>query len=62
MLSDSKAVLSVTEGEISLTSFGIKTNAVKSVKIDGTDTAFTYENGRIAFENAVIKGSIEIAL
>ena len=61
-VSDGKVQLFVTEGEVTLSSFGIKADTVKSMKLDGRDAAFTYGNGRIVFEKTAIRNSIEIAL
>ena len=61
-LTEGKATLTVVEGELTLSSFGVASREVKSVKLDGKTVDFSFEHGRIAFEKTVVSDSIEIDL
>ncbi len=61
-LSKGKAVLALCEGKLALKAFGIKSDSIKSVKIDGKDAAFEYRDGRIIFAETVIGDRLEVIL
>lgn len=60
-INNNNVKLEVTEGEIKLTSFGVKfAKDVKSLKIDGKAIDYKFENGIIYFDETEIKESLEL--
>lgn len=63
ILDDNKVIVSIIEGEISLSSLGLKfCNNISSVKIDGKNIDFEFKDGIIHFGEANISQNIEITL
>ena len=63
MLDNNKAVVSITEGEILLSSLGLKIcSSISSLKIDEIGVDFKFENGIIHFEETKISQNMEIIL
>lgn len=63
LLNGDRAVLLITEGEITLSSFGLKfCQEVSDIKIDGKSVDFKFQNGIIYFDETKISQSMEIIL
>ncbi len=59
----SKVTLTLAEGEIKLSSLGLKfSDHIKSLKTDGKDTDFKFEKGVLLFNETTISKEIEIQL
>lgn len=59
---DSTARLTVTEGKVTLTSFGVKfLDSVSSVKIDGVEVPFEFDGKDVKFAETTVCKTLEIA-
>lgn len=63
IVSADRRVLTVTEGEIALSSLGISgADKISSVVIDGAPVPYEYKNGCVSFAKTAAKHSIEILI
>ena len=62
-ISDNKITLSVIEGELSLSSFGIKfCDSISSLTVNGNKTDFKFENGIVYFNETKIAKNKELTV
>ena len=63
ILDENKVTVTVTEGKLLLSAFGLKfSNTVSSLKIDGKSVDFKFENGIIYFEETTISQNMEFLI